>query len=75
MEALPKPNGKSIAAMLVSKNAIDGVKGGEQDGIPGDPAEAEYTGKEACADEMMSALSANDVKAFMSALDAYLDHR
>ncbi len=74
MESLPKPNGKSIAAMLVSKAA--GSPKEPMDGIPGEePGETEYSGKEACAEDLMSALSANDIKAFISALDAYLDHR
>ncbi len=73
MEALPKPNGKSIAAMLVSKAA-----GGDKepmDGIPGSEEAPEYTGKEACCEDMMSALSSNDVKGFMQALESFLDHR
>lgn len=76
MESLPKPNGKSIAAMLVSKAAGPSSTSKEpMDGIPGEPEEAEYSGKEACAEDLMSALSANDIKAFISALDSYLDHR
>ncbi len=75
MEALPKPNGKSIAAMLVSKAASPTGSKEPMDGIPGSEEEPEYTGKEACCEDMMSALSSNDVKGFMQALESFLDHR
>lgn len=61
---------KGLAAMIVSKMPAKGAPGDEPNAD-----DASYDGKAACAEDMMKAMQENDAKAFMTALDAYLDHR
>ncbi len=63
---------KGMAAFLVAN--MKKPEGGESDADK-DAASEGYEGKEACAEDMMSAMQENDVKKFMNALESFLDHR